>query len=65
MKLDEQTACGLPSPIGNRAISFLDHSTPTFPLDIDPQPCPIVSLIAEALGLCCKGLGLLLLSQGT
>ena len=29
-----------------------------FPLDINPQPSPVVSLIAEALGLSCKVLGL-------
>ena len=29
-----------------------------FPFDIDPQPSPVVGLIAEALCLCCKVLGL-------
>ena len=29
-----------------------------FPLDIDPEPSPVVRLIAEALGLRCKVLGL-------
>ena len=28
------------------------------PLNIDPQPSPVVGLIAEALGLCCEVLGL-------
>ena len=29
-----------------------------FPVDVNPEPSPVVDLIAEALGLCCKVLGL-------
>ena len=27
-----------------------------FPLDIDPEPSPIVGLITETLGLCCEAI---------
>jgi hypothetical protein len=43
-----------PSPLRGRAFSSWGTLPQPFPLGIDPQPSPIVRLIAEALGLCGK-----------
>ena len=50
----------MPSPPLGETGLVLDRITlpQPFPLDIDPQPSPVVGLIAEALGLRCKVLGL-------
>ena len=49
----------MPSPRSGRLAWFLVRGLPQpFPVDIDPEPRPVVGLTPEAPGLRCKVLGL-------
>ena len=47
-----------PAPRGTEPVLPRATLPQPFPLHIDPEPSPVVRLIAEALGLRCKVLGL-------